>query len=325
MKMNFLRNKKWVLFLIIPVLAGLILILFEFKSSPFKKKEKLIAKVGNYEIFNTDIENKIAFEKCLNRPLDKIRALGILFHNGFLNALATPLGIDKKILKAKEDEEFNLLMKEKKNSFMSISDEALECLKKKLIKKDLDEFYKIAIEPSVLEKLIYTTFYSSEEIQAPAKEKALKILDEVKKNPDKFEEIAKKEKGIIHRKSKVILVKSSKNVNLRNRMRRNFNEVYLDSSSPIYKDVLSKLKPGQVYPELYSSLGDVYFRIIKLAKKEDNTFYLESLSIPKKNFYKWQLDYLRNHITIEIYDKEYCEGMKQLYKDDWFFNLITCK
>jgi len=325
MKINFLKNKKWILFLIIPVLAGLILILFVFKSSPFKEKEKLIAKVGNYEIFNTDVENKIAFEKCLHRPLDKIRALGILFHNGFLKALADSLNINEETLKTKEDEEFNLLIKEKRNSFMSISDEAMRCLEKKFFKKNLDEFYKIAIEPSVLDKLIYTTFYNSEEIQGPLKNRALKILEEVKKNPDRFEKIAKKEKGTIYRKIKVVLVKSSENVNLRDRMRRHFNEVYLNSSSPLYKDVLSKLKPGEIYPELYTFLGDVYFRIIKLAKKEDSTFYVENILIPKKNFYKWQLDYLKNHITIEIYDKEYCEGMKQLYKDDWFFNLITCK
>ena len=111
----------------------------------------------------------------------------------------------------------------------------------------------------------------------------------------------------------------------RSRLPGDFNKIYLTTSSPLYKDVLSKLKPGEVYPKLYTSVNDTYFRIIKLLRKEENVFYVENILIPKKDFYKWQLDYLKNHITIEIYDKEYCDGMKQLYKNDWFFDLLTCK
>lgn len=135
------------------------------KSGSVDQEPGLVAQVGDYRIFQSDIDDKIAFEKCLNEELDPTRSLGNLFYFGFLESVKSPLKTDAT--QAEMDKEYNNLETNRATSFMSVDAMALKCLDDHFSGRRAS-FDKVVIRPALLDANIQKTFTVSTPVASGA-------------------------------------------------------------------------------------------------------------------------------------------------------------
>lgn len=291
---------------------------------------KGIVEIGNYKVLRKDIDNKIAFEKCLNRSLDEPMVIGSFIQWGFWENLRIPLKVS--VTNSELQEQWESLKKNKSNSSLKISDQALGCLNKLSASQEAS-FFKVAIKPAILEEKINKAFSLSKKFQKEKLDKATAILEKIKQDPENFDKnaknIVKQEKGVYYNEIRSALVKNqdlastSLNMLFARKITGAVNRP-LPAGSPFYTNVISTLGEGQIYKDLYETDGT--YEIIKLVKKENESFTYQRLVISKESFYNWMQNYIKsNNIKIRISDKNICEQEKNLYKDAWFKDLIICR
>ncbi len=282
-----------------------------------------VIEIGNYKVLRKDIDNKIAFEKCLNRNLDEPMAIGNFIQWVFWENLRIPLKVS--VSNSELQEQLEALQKNKSSSSLKISDQALSCLKKLFAGQEAN-FYKVVIRPAILDEKINKEFSLSKRFQKEKLDKATAILEKVKQDPEGFDknarEIVKQEKGVYYNEIQSALVKNqdlaptSLNMLSAGKITGAIKRPLLENS-PFYTNVISTLEPGQIYKNLYETDGT--YEIIKLVKKENESFTYQRLVISKESFYNWMQNYIKSsNIKIRISDKNICEREKNLYKDAWF-------
>jgi|GEM_PF-3739778 len=145
-------NKK-ILFAALVILTATVFVYFAFTRRG--GEPGVLVKVGEYTIMNSDVIDKVAFDTCLGRAIDPTRALGVLLYGVFLENVKIPLNTD--VRQTEIDGEYNNLENKKNNSFMNISQEALDCINAHFAGKRaiLD---KIIIRPALLEVAVQQAY-----------------------------------------------------------------------------------------------------------------------------------------------------------------------
>lgn len=139
------------------IVIALVVVIGFFATVRYKKSAEpgLVAQIGDYKIFQSDIGDEIGFQKCLNHELDPTRALGILAYTGFLESVKVPLKTD--VAQADIDKEYNALETSRTTSFMSVDAKALACLNSYFSGKRAS-FDKIVILQPLLEASVQKAF-----------------------------------------------------------------------------------------------------------------------------------------------------------------------
>ncbi len=92
------------------------------------------------------------------------------------------------------------------------------------------------------------------------------------------------------------------------------------SSDPLVSEVLSKMSPGDTYPEVVES--DNSIQIIHLVDKNKETYEVEAISVAKKDFSPWFHPYVKENIPIVLYDHALARQLQEEYPDLWWIDNV---
>lgn len=166
---------------------------------------------------------------------------------------------------------------------------------------DKQGYTKTFIRVTYDERYLYNeVFLKSRDIHKEQYLKAQSIIRESQQSPEKFMEISKKygqdAKALkISEKEGIKPVEDKKQAEGPGPDREN---VGMEQATRLI-EMVSKVKPGEVYPELVE--WQEGFQILKFVKKEGDTYIVESVSIPKRDFDEWFWENA-SKIPVKIYN-----------------------
>ena len=279
-----------------PIFISILLFLSLSSFLILINKDKKIALVDSLPIYKKELNQfKEVQKNCYkNENISEEEALAMLIRDK----------LEEAVLKKKyklSPSFFDLIKKARWINENTKAPEILNCTKKTY------SFYKKyyledIVKPTLVNPKLHFLFSQDREIHKEEITKIEEIMKKVKNNPEilkSFKEYTKATTSKI-KEEKIEIGGYTFNV----------------PEDPFISKVLSKLKKGEIYPNIVED--DYSFKVVRLIDEDKENYYWEGVIIMKKGFYDWFQNYVKANIKIKILDKELKEKFKKRYPDLWW-------
>jgi hypothetical protein len=180
--------------------------------------------------------------------------------------------------------------------------EILKCTKNTYFPFYKKYYLEDIVKPTLVNPKLHFSFSQDREIHKEEIAKIEEIMKKVKNNPEilkSFKEYIKATTSKI-REEKIEIGGYSFDV----------------PEDPFISKVLSKLKKGEVFPNIVED--DYFFKVVRLIDEDKENYYWDGVIIKKKNFDDWFKNYVIENVKIKIIDEELKEKFKNRYPDLWW-------
>jgi hypothetical protein len=277
-------------FVFISVLIFLALFFFIY----YDEKVALIDSISIYgkELF---LFYKVQKNCYKNENISKEEALAMLIRDK----------LELSVLKKKynlEPEKSVLIEKSKWIDKNTRAPEILKCTKSAYFPFYKRYYLEDIVKPTLINPKLHFSFSQDREIHKEEIAKIEEIMKKVKNNPE--------------------ILKSFKEYTKATTSKRKEEKIEIGGYSfnvpedPFISKVLSKLKKGEIFPNIVED--DYSFKIVRLINEDKENYYWEGVIIMKKNFEDWFKNYVSENVKIKILDKELKEKFKKRYLDIWW-------
>jgi len=190
--------------------------------------------------------------------------------------------------------------------------EVLERIKK-IYGRDKEGYYKTFVRIVYAERYLYNeVFLKSPAIHKAEREQIEKFLDAVRNSPERFHKIADEYKLIVNS----LRISEKGIMDAKEDQKENRTDSSGAEQAKYILDKIKDTKPGSVYPEIIEWLEG--YQVIKVVKRKDNEFVVDSVSVSKGNYDDWFWSIAKD-IPVVIYDKTLKNEL--LHEVGWAKNL----
>mgnify|MGYP000936766789 CR=1 FL=1 len=291
---------KITLFIFIGVILGAIIFLMPKHKNILPFVSGGIAAVGTESIDKKTIDYQIKVDKCYGSENQSEGVALIKIINNLL---------EKEVLLSAFDIKITEKDLEDKSGWVDTNTKAPDILKcvKEVFGNDRKNYLALYISPTVVNPTLYNNFYFSPEIH---KEE----LNEIKEIKAKIDSGQRLEDFPNYSSLEV-----PKEITLPDTL-----EPYQDQfKESVLSKVVKQLKPNQIWPEI---IEDEYsYMIVRLLKEDENQYYLDGVTVAKKEFDPWFKDWVTRNIKIFVFDSQIAQDLKTNYSQIWWVALIKEK
>lgn len=294
---NFSKKSFILIILAILILGAGLFFLIKYNNDDF------IGKVANKKFYSDTLNFQIKIENCYGDDKITSEIAAIKTINQFLESAVLKSALNLEPSKNDLKEKSALINKDTR------APEILDCVKK-VFGSDINSYLQLYVAPTLINPKLHNQFSISPKINEEEINKIKEIGDSVKqgKKLEDFEEYRKFE---IPKEIEIPPAFQLSRLNLDNST----------SSNPLIEKVLKNLKPGEIWPDIIEDENG--FQIIRLLNEDENKYYVDGVSIPKKTFDPWFRDYVKNNVKIEIKDEQLLSQIRQDYPTLWWLEIVN--
>jgi len=180
--------------------------------------------------------------------------------------------------------------------------EILKCTKNTYFPFYKRYYLEDIVKPTLVNPKLHFLFSQDREIHKEEIEKIEGIMKKVKEDPEILAKIKEYQKATTSK------AKEEKN---------EIGGYNFDvTEDPFITKVLSKLKKGEVFPNVVED--DYSFKIVRLINEDKENYYWEGAVVMKRDFDDWFKSYVKENVKIRIIDEKLKEKFRARYPNIWW-------
>jgi hypothetical protein len=196
----------------------------------------------------------------------------------------------------------------------------LACVKK-AFGRNREDYLTYFVSPSLYNRKVHSAFNLSVSIHKEAIEKIEAVKAEVFKKPEKFETIGRSRGNF----ESSAYPPKEKNTTPEILIPYGFGEKTDYAENPFVKNVLSRLKLGEIFPNVVED--DYSYKLVKLLSSEKGNdgvtrYRFEAITVAKRSFDEWFRE-INKDVTIKICDKSLYEKIMVKYPAVWWLPRLS--
>jgi hypothetical protein len=165
---------------------------------------------------------------------------------------------------------------------------------------DTASFLMYFVRPTLVNPRLFVRFYTDSMIHRQTRDSTRAIFERLIPHPELF---------LTYRLDTITIKRKTQN-----------NSQSLGAGDlealPIVRNVLSKLTPGKLWPEIIESEYDC--SIVMLASVTDSAYHALAVRVAKRPFDPWFREYVKYHVSIEFFDKRLEREIRLRYPALWW-------